>query len=144
MRKKDMIFGIIGGIVLYLPLIFSNYLVYFPVLDERFELWFMVSVLIGGAIAVASITLKNNSAKYAFIRTIILLVSYYCTIVFNGCIGTLLFIDSIFGIQDSEATGRVAGLSMVFFEIGVFGICIVTNVVMAIISLVRRCVAQGT
>ena len=106
MKNKDIVFGVVGGVLLYFPLMFSGYLSYFPILNEKFELWFMISMLIGGGIAVASITLKNKSAKCTFIRTIILLVSYYCTIVLNGCIGTIRFIDSIFCIQDSEATSR--------------------------------------
>lgn len=38
MIKKDFALGILGGIALYLPFLFANYLVYFPVLDGKFGL----------------------------------------------------------------------------------------------------------
>lgn len=137
MLKKDITYGILGGVGLYLPLIFTSYLLYLPVFDKMLDVWFLISVLIGGTFSVFTIIFKNHSVKHAFIRTLILFVSNFFTTAFNGGIGTIRLLDKLLGIENSEATSRAAGLAMVLFLIGVLGICIVTNVVIAIINLIR-------
>ena len=138
MLKKDILFGLLGGVTLYIPLLFTNYLVYIPVLDEKFGFYFLISLLIGGGIAISTLSIKNKAAKHASIRSLVMFISLFCTLAFNGRIGTILFLDKILGVPSSEATGRVAGLVMAFFLISILGICMITSIAMAVVGLLKR------
>ena len=103
-----------------------------------------MSVLLGGGISIWTILIKNRSPKHGFLRLLILFIAHFGTIALNGRLGTILYLDKLFGIANSEATGRVAGLVMVFFLICVFGVGIAANMILAIVGMVKNGFGNST
>lgn len=136
MKIKNFIWGLIGGFCLYIPFVFQGYAPY--LFGENILMGLLLATIIGALISATTILIKSKTLKDTLVRTIVMLFSHFLIIRQNGQIGTLRYIDSLFGIIETEASGRVSGLLMALFICAIIVICIITNIAFAIKQLITK------
>ena len=138
MKRANIIYGVLGGIILYFPLCFSGYL---PLLLNVSEVKLPLRegcILISGSIAVFAISYKYSSIKYSLLRTVIMLLSLLLTFVFNVQVGTIKLLDQLLHIGERNSENMAPGLTIVLILCVVLFVSIVTNIVIPILRLIKK------
>ena len=125
-------YGILGGILLYIPYLPFGFLLYFQLSDKVFYQLFGACILAGVVISVVTLIYKCNSARERVTRTFVMLLSFWLTILFNGSIGTVRWLDELFHVAETEAMSRATGVGYGLFHIAVLCSCIIINIVMTL------------
>ena len=136
MRDRSIVYAIGCGIILYIPFLVAGYLPYMSLPLKAYMILLVVSILVGGAISAAVILYRNQSLIRAVLRTITMFAGLLSTIVINGYIGTIRWLNTMLRIRDSDAMGRASGLVMVLFLGGLLLISVITNAAVAIRSII--------
>lgn len=117
MKVSDILTGIIGGVLLSVPVIYVSYLPYLEF--QKVEIHLVLSILASGLIVACVLFYKNNSFKFAALRMLAMMISCYVCIRFFATTGVLEAINIFLLIQENEANGRVSGLGIIFLLISI-------------------------
>ena len=142
MRKTNVIYGFIGGIVLYLVMLFASYIYYYPF---DIEISFLAIICLSVALPIILIVYKYGGIKASFIRIIAMLSSALVLMVFWGSVGVVELLESKLILHSNEAISRVSGLMMIIVIIFTIQCAIVTSFVMKVLMyLIKRCRQNST
>lgn len=136
-RRKDIFFGVFGGIIIYIPLVFNEYVLCITSGYRDFLVFSFLSYSIGILISIATILIKSEAPKNTGFRAIVMLISLFIVSVINVYIGTLFYIDNLLGIQENEFSGAVRAISSLFYIIAIIITCIITTIVFAFIKKLK-------
>lgn len=134
--SSKYLYGVLGGALLYIPFVLFGYLLYMPA--SYSALVALASIVMAIVIVVIALSYKCRSPKERFLRTLVMLMSFWFVIVLNGSIGTIRLLDRLLHIVDNEANSRVAGLGLVFFQIVVLSACAIMNILLILFKVIRN------
>ena len=132
MKIRNILTGLIGGLLLSLPIIYVSY---FPYLEfQKVEIHFIISIFISCLIVAFALLYKNNLFKYALARMTVMVICCYAFIRFLAITGVLEKISNFLLIQENEANSRVSGLGIFFLLIPI----LFESIVIGIVLLLRE------
>lgn len=118
MQKRDILFCLVGGVLLFILFTLIGYLPYTP--DIYFEEIILIAIIGGSSIHVLSTTYKSRTIKNILLRTGLLYLFFLFFLGINGHIGTTMILDQCLGVVETNASGRVSGLGQALFLIILF------------------------
>lgn len=128
MKSSNILTGIVGGVLLSVPVIYVSY---FPYLEfQKVEIHLMLSIFVSGLIVAFVLLYKNNSFKFATLRILTMMVFCYVCIRFLANTGVLEAINIFLHIQENEANSRVSGLGIIFLLISILCESVIIGIVL--------------
>ena len=129
---SNLIYGCMGGIILYVDEFLCSILAYFTLSYELFCFFFLINIIISSIILIWSIIHKSAFILDLVIRFIIIWVFYLGALILGGCTGIVLEIFNLCGIKSSSLTDNLSGLITLFFLLIMMGVCLFTIIVTSI------------
>ncbi|MBR5272911.1 MAG: hypothetical protein IKU25_05930 [Clostridia bacterium] len=115
MKISNILTGIIGGVLLSVPVMYVSYIPYLEF--QKNEIHLMLSIFAGALIVAFVLIYKNSSFKFAALRMLAMMFFCYVFIRLLAYTGVLEAINNFLLIHENEASSRVSGLGMVFLFI---------------------------
>lgn len=131
---RKYLYGVLGGILLYIPFVLLGYLLYMPTSYSGFVA--LASIILAIVIVVITLSYKCSSVKERFLRTLVMHMSLWFVIILNGRIGTIRRLDNLLHIIDNEANSRAVGLGLVFFLFVVLSACVIMNILLFLFKII--------
>lgn len=127
--KKDLLYGFIGAIVLYIPYALVGYLAYMSLTMDGLTVLSGFSFILGALICSCTLLYRNDSFAHALFRSAILVLLPVLISALLATIGVSQYLDHAFEFVINEANGRASGLGMVLFLYCMFWVCILSSIV---------------
>ena len=132
------IYGVIGGVCLYIIEMFFSLLPYFRNVNFLFEFTFIASLLLGVITAIIVLLYKKPVVYQMVLRFVMLILSYIFVFVLNGFLGTRRIICELFFTQSSVSNDNVSGILTLIFLLVVAIVSVITLVATTILGIYNR------
>lgn len=136
-KLRDIIIGIAGGFMLFIPLDLAGYIPFIPDADGVQSKLFYACIVLSGLIAFLSVSYKYVSIKRSVFRSAVMLISILLAFIISVQFNLTAYIDTLLNIQrDSE--DMAPGLMMVFVLYSILLVIVVANIVVPLWTVLRN------
>lgn len=137
--KTSCVYGIIGGLVLYILEFFCSSLPYIRITEIGFNMVFFLSVLLGSTTMIVVMDYKNPPFLQTVWRFFMLLASYIGIDIFNGYTGIVRIVYEALDFHVTSGNDNVSGMLTLAF---ISSVTLISAVGVIAIYLIRRFVEK--
>lgn len=106
---------ILGGVLLYILSLVQTWLNQMNLPQEMFLLVFNSFSILGVLIAIFITLYKNRTVCQSIASLITMVISWFSTLVINGYLGIVLWLENTLNLQSNSYLDNVSGLIMLMF-----------------------------
>ncbi|MGN1479026.1 MAG: hypothetical protein ACI4XH_04605 [Acutalibacteraceae bacterium] len=135
---KNVAYGFISGIVIYVISMFFSELVYIKVSDKLFEFLLYVIIAVSAVFALLMLFLKNPPIPQMLVRFFSSAFFYVLFFIISAELRVIATIEEYFNFIVTSSSGNVSGMLLLIFLSVVVSLSVVAVIIKSILKVIRR------